>query len=178
MLKKKKLKSILKETVGMAEDDIRAAEELSHEKGVRLSKALLQKKIVSEPQLLEAYSMQYHIPFWPYVPFNDIAGEFTQKVPIQFLKKFIIAPLECRGDDPLFDSFKMPTEKRVEEGDSFEPGCVIVINDPTSFQALDDLARILEWKQYRIALSTKEAILSFYETHGFVFPHKVHFHRE
>ena len=87
-MKKKNLSGILKETVGISEEDLREAEKLKLEKGVRLSEALLQKKIVSESQLLEAYSMQYHIPFWPYIPINDFAGEFTQKIPIQFLKKY------------------------------------------------------------------------------------------
>jgi general secretion pathway protein E len=161
MMKKKNLSGILKETAGISEENLREAEKLKLEKGVRLSEALLQKKIVSESQLLEAYSMQYHIPFWPYIPINNFAGEFTQKVPIQFLKKYAMAPLECSGDDPLFDSFKMPTDERFSEEDFYEPGCVIVINDPTSFQALDDLAQILELKHYRIALSTKDAILSY-----------------
>jgi len=161
MMKKKNLTGILKETAGLAEEDLREAEKLKMEKGVRLSEALLQKKIVTESQLLEAFSLQYSIPFWPYLPINNIAGEFTQKVPIQFLKKYVMAPLECNEDDPLFESFKMPPDNRFSEEDLYQPGCVIVINDPISFQALDDLARILDLKQYRLALSTKEAILSY-----------------
>ena len=161
MLGKKRLTHILKETAGMAEADFLEAEKLQAEKGVRLSEALLQKKLITETQLLEAYSIQYDMPFWPNLPINNIAGEFTQKVPIQFLKKYMIAPLECNGDDSVINSYIMPLEKKFVEKGLYQPGCVIVMNDPASLQAMDDLARLLDLKQYGVVLSTKEAILSY-----------------
>jgi general secretion pathway protein E len=53
-----------------------------------------------------------------------------------------------------------PEEKGLEEALTPHSKYVIAMNDPSSFQPLDDLVRTLGLKEYDVVLSTKEAILS------------------
>jgi hypothetical protein len=82
----KSLSQILRDKFGVSEEELLEANDIGKEKGGRTGEILLQKKIISEKQLLEALSVQYDIPFWPDLPLNNIGNSFTQRVPIQFLK--------------------------------------------------------------------------------------------
>ena len=94
---KKDFFDILKRTSGISEEDYREAYQIQEEKGGRIGGILVQKKRITETQLLEALSVQYDIPFWPDLPLDNIGNDFTQTVPIQFLKKYAMVPLECNG---------------------------------------------------------------------------------
>ncbi len=70
------------------------ARRIKEEKGGRIGDILVQQKNISETQLLEALSTQYDLPYWPILPLDSIESEFIEKVPIQFLKKYLMVPLE------------------------------------------------------------------------------------
>jgi len=139
--------SVTKEQI----DEARQAKEAG---GVGIGDFLVQKNIITESQLLEALSVQYDIPFRPELPLDNIATDFTQKVPIQFLKKYIMVPLR---------SYQNETSTSGTDGPlaSLSPsGCTIAINNPVAFQPLDDLIKIIGSDDYQVVLSTKNAILS------------------
>ena len=158
---KNNLFDILKRTADISEEDFQEAYQVQEEKGGRIGGILVQKKRITESQLLEAFSVQYDIPFWPDLPLDNIGNDFTQTVPIQFLKKYAMVPLECNGQSNELERMSPASEGEISGKDLIRSGCVIVINDPCCFQQLDDLARILGLDDYRVVLSTKEAILSF-----------------
>ncbi|OQX27866.1 MAG: type II secretion system protein GspE [Desulfobacteraceae bacterium IS3] len=151
---KKHLFDILKETVGLSDEDLQEVIRTKAEKGGNTLEILIKKKIATETQILEALSIRYDIPFWPKLPLNHIAANISQDVPIHFLKKYFMVPLESRNQN---------TENRSpnqEEAYHTEAGCIIAVNDPSSFQPLDDLIRFIRAEHFQIVLSTKEAILS------------------
>lgn len=90
----------------------------------------------TETDLLREISVKLDIPFWPELPTEDIKADFTKKIPIQYLKKHKLAPMETAD------------------------GAFIAVNDPADFPPIDDLRRILDWEDAKIILSTSSAILS------------------
>jgi general secretion pathway protein E len=154
------LTDILSTRYGVDTETLATAERAKAEKGGQLSDILLQQKAITESQLLRALSDQFDVPFWPKLPLNDIDVEQVSKIPIQFLKKHAMVPLnyrrplsrqECGLDGP----------DTADAGQALSAGgCVIAMRDPLQFQALDDLIRILNLPEYQLVLSTREAILS------------------
>lgn len=106
---------------------------------------LVRKKIITEDQLLAGWSRQYGIPFQPELPLDNIHTEFIDQVPIQFLKKYLIVPLQPRLGSGNTDA---------------EPTCTVAVHDPADFQPMDDLVRMLGLTDYRVVLARKDAILS------------------
>ncbi len=93
------LVEILQTTVGLSDDALQEAQQIRRENDSRLGEILIQNRILTEKQLLEAYSVLYQIPFWSELPLENIGNDFTHTVPIQFLKKYFLVPLECSGQD-------------------------------------------------------------------------------
>jgi len=90
----------------------------------------------AETDLLQGLSVQFGIPFQPELPAGNLRVDFTKKITIQYLKKQTMIPLETPD------------------------GTFIAVNDPSNFQALDDLRHILGWGNAGVVLSTHSAILS------------------
>ncbi len=150
---------ILKETFGVSEEDLKEAQKIKTEKGGHFGEILVAKKIIAEKQLLEALSIQYDIPFWPDLPLESFKTDFTNQVPIQFLKKYVMVPLISNTrESELADSLPQLESENTTETLP-DPGAVIALNDPTCIQPLDDLIRILEPYDFKLVLSTKDAIL-------------------
>jgi len=97
---------------------------------------LLQKKALPEIDLLSGIARHFNLPFWPELQADHVNPGFTEKLSIQYLKKYKMVPLET------------------------PEGNFIALNDPFHFQAADDLCRILGYTDCRIVLSTHEAIQS------------------
>lgn len=154
------LSNILIETFGVPFEEVKSAQRTQREKGGRTEEILIQKKSITENQLLEALSVLYEIPFWPDLPLENISPDCTRYVPIHFLKKYTMVPLE--------NHFRASSKKeRVDYQENAErkvnphrPDHIIAIYNPAWFQPVDDLARILGIKNYEIVLSTKSAILT------------------
>ncbi|PQP35700.1 type II secretion system protein GspE [Desulfobacteraceae bacterium SEEP-SAG9] len=153
------LTDILQEKFGVSEEKIEEARKGKSQKNGFIGEALLDRKIISEAQLLEALSIQYNLPFWQNLPLDRIRGDFTQQIPIQFLKRHVMVPL-IRHPVPENETGSLPNGNDVSQESSNQSLSVIAINDPTKFQPIDDLRRILEIDACQIVLSTKEMIYS------------------
>jgi len=151
---------ILENSFGISEARFEEALLVKKEKGGRLGDILVTRNILSERQLLEAMSFLYDLPVWFDLPLDNIDFAFTRSIPIQFLKKYLMVPLVINVQENGNDVKAPPEEKRLEEALTPHSKYVIAMNDPSSFQPLDDLVRTLELKEYDVVLSTKEAILS------------------
>ena len=138
----KSLLQILQDRTLVSEEDIKEVQKTIKEKGGSAGELLVNKKIITETQLLEALSVLYDIPFWHELPLDHISNDFTRKVSIQFLKKYVMVPLTNNW--------------KVVDGSC----SIIAINDPVGFQAIDDLVRILGLDDYKVVLSTKDSISS------------------
>jgi general secretion pathway protein E len=148
------LPHILKHRFEIAEDALSDAQHLQQEKGGRLGPILLERKAISETQLLEALGIQYELPFWPELPMENVGTEFSQKISIQFLKRHYMVPLAVPNPSG------QPAQTDPDQDPQTEMVYIIAVNDPSNFNAIDDLARILDLKQYKQVLSTKQAILA------------------
>ena len=132
----KPLGEILKEICGLSEKALAGAPRGQEEKGGRIGDMLIQQKVISELDLLKALSIQFDLPFLSDLPTKDLNTDFTETVPIQFLKKYKMVPVV--------------TSKEIS----------IAVNDPLSFQPLDDLRLIMGWDGVKIVLAPYPAILS------------------
>jgi len=155
-----RLADILKNKFGLNEDHLAEAQRVRGETGNSIGQILIDQKNLSEVQLLEALSVQYGMPFWPILPFDKTESDFTDKVSIQFLKKYNIVPLEYSQPISAKDCGLKPQDDPQTETTQFAPGCIIATNDPLNFQPLDDLVKTIGIDDYRIVLSTRESIVS------------------
>jgi len=151
-----RLSHILFQEFDVSEEAFKEAQQISLDQNEILSETLIKKKIVSELQLLEAFSRLYNIPFVPRVVIEELDTDFTQQVSIQFLKKYAMVPVK-----------KLPPIPGLSDDEGSLPDTdqpVILINDPSSFQPLDDVVKILGWDDFTLILSTRESILSLINT--------------
>jgi len=155
-----RLTDILKDKFGLNEEHLSEAERVRTETGATIGQILLDQKNLSEDHLLEALSIQYDFPFWSKLPFENTESDFTEKVSIQFLKKYSLVPLEYSQPIAAKDCGLAPQNSPQTDDAQFAAGCIIAINDPLNFQPLDDLVKTLGLTDYRVVLSTQEAILS------------------
>jgi general secretion pathway protein E len=98
------------------------------------------------------------MPFWSKLPFENTESDFTDKVSIQFLKKYNLVPLEYSQAISAKDCGLTPQNDLQTEATQFAPGFIIAINDPLNFQPLDDLVKTIGIDDYRIVLSTRETL--------------------
>jgi general secretion pathway protein E len=94
------------------------------------------KKATDEVTQLRSLSLKFGIPILPELPTDHMSVEFTRKVPIQYLKKQKMVP--------------------VETPDAF----LVAVNDPSNFQAVYDLMRLLGRDDAEVVLASEGAILS------------------
>ena len=79
-------------------------------------------------------------------------------VPIQFLKKYHMLPLEPQPLPTVQSGPPSDDDAKASETESKRNA--IAINDPADFQPLDDLAGILGMENYDVVLATKEEIIA------------------
>ena len=154
------LAEILVDRYDLNEDDLAEARRLREDKGGRIGDILVQQKNISEKQLLEALSIQYDLPFWPKLPLENADSEYADKVPIQFLKKFNMVPLEYLKPITASDCGLAPLNSDSSDQQVAAAGYVVAINDPLNFHALDDLVRLMELTDFKLVLAEREMILS------------------
>ncbi|MEJ2097433.1 MAG: type II secretion system ATPase GspE [Deltaproteobacteria bacterium] len=154
----KQLAQILRDRMGVSESDVSEALKTRAEKGGSLGEILIQRKVLSEKELLQALSYQYEIPFWEKLPLEKIAKNFTQTVPIQFLKKYLMGPLQNDRDPYHSNQDSNAASTASETGEHGE--VIIAVHDPAQFQPLDDLVGLLAVDSYRLVLATRDEILS------------------
>lgn len=143
-MKIKTVSSILQNYFGISEDMLERAKETSLKDGEPFRDVLIREKILSEKLFLKALERQYDIPFHNHLDVKNRNFDFTEQIPIHFLKKYYILPLLHNNEH--------------ESSQNSTP--LIIINDPVSMQAVDDLVSMLDIQSYELVFSTKEEILS------------------
>jgi general secretion pathway protein E len=126
---------ILLETSDLTNERLEQALQTQEEKGGRLGDILLQMKAVQEVDLAKALGQHLGLDFITSLP-ADINTDFTDMVPIQFLKKFRMIPLAG------------------QEGNS------LVVYDPFQFQAQDELLQLLDWQDAEIVVGPLTPIMN------------------
>ena len=154
------LAEILVDRYDLNEDALAEARRLREEKGGHIGDILVQQNNISEKQLLEALSIQYDLPYWPKLPLENADSEFTDDVPIQFLKKFNMVPLEYPNPITAADCGLAPLNSDNADKPVAPAGYVVAINDPLNFHALDDLVRLMKFTDFKLVLAERETILS------------------
>ena len=149
------LVDILKQRFEVSDHALSEARHIQDEKGGRLCQILLERQAITETQMLEALGVQYELPFWPELPMESIGSDYSKRISIQFLKRHQIVPISL----PSPTSPGKPVRPQGDD-DGGDPQSIIAINDPSNFNAIDDLASILSMESYRLVLSTRQAILS------------------
>lgn len=154
------LAEILVDQYDLNEDALDEARRLREDKGGRIGDILVQQNNITEKQLLAALSIQYDLPYWPKLPLENTESEFTDNVPIQFLKKFNMVPLECPNPVTASDCGLAPLNSENAGKQVAPAGYVLAINDPLNFHALDDLVRLMGLTDFKLVLAEREAVLS------------------
>lgn len=156
---RKPILDIVREKFPFSESALADFQKCSSEKGPKFRELLVRKKILTETQLLETLSDQYNIPFWPELPLNNSDNGFTNLVPIHFLKRHTMVPLKQTDSNHCKSSTHDQNESEK---------WIVAVNDPSSFQPMDDLIRLIGIDEHKVVLATREAILSainmFYDT--------------
>jgi len=132
----KLLGEILKDITGLSEEAIEQALITQKTKGGRIGEILLQKKLISEQDLLKALAIQMGISFWEKIEIDGIDLNFVNKIPIQLLKKFKIVPI-IKGNNAW-----------------------IAMNDPASLEIADDIRNILNLNGAEYVLCPQSSIIS------------------
>ena len=102
--------------------------------GAGFFELLIRKKAIDEIRLLRILAEHFSIPFRAELPMESINIDFTQSVPISYLKKHKMVPI-------------ITTESQV-----------IAVNDPTNFQPADDLRLLLKMQNLPVVLASQDAI--------------------
>jgi general secretion pathway protein E len=127
---------ILMECSNLQKEALEQALKVQEERGGRIGEILIDRKNLTEKDLLKGLGQQFDLPFQSDLSLDGLNTNFTQQIPIQFLKKYKMIPVEAKGR-------------------SF-----IAINDPLSFQPLDDLRLTLGLNGVPIVLAPNQAIVS------------------
>ncbi len=153
----KRLSTILSSDFDIPEESFREAQQASLEQSLSLSEMLLKKQVLTETQLLNAYSKLFNIPYVPKLFLEDFDTGFSRQVSIQFLKKYAMVPLKT--DQPV------PGLPEGEPGPNSPNGRILIaLNDPSAFQQIDDLVRILDIDEYDLVLTSRDSIFSLINT--------------
>ncbi len=149
------LSKVLQQDYGVSEESFKEAQALRAEQNANLTDVLLKKQVVGEVQLLEAYSKVYGIPVVPKIFVEEFDTEFTRRISIQFLKKYAFVPIQTHHPISGMEEFK-----HVGHEPHSAKRRLIALNDPSAFQPLDDLIRLLDWKDFELVLSSRDSIFS------------------
>jgi general secretion pathway protein E len=131
---------ILQTRYHLSPDEIQSGRREALLKKYSFGAYLLRRNILTEAQLLDLYSETYGLPILPQLPLENLDNTFTQKVAIQFLKKYALIPIgPCGGSDS---------------------DCLIAMADPACIHQLDDLVGLLDLAAYRLALAPRDQIVN------------------
>jgi general secretion pathway protein E len=111
--------------------------EAQAENGERLGQILVQQKKITEPQLLNALSLQLDLEVMESIDDKELRFDLVEQLPIQYLKKHEIFPFQS------------------------EDGTLrIAVNDPLDLEVLDDLRILYGQNEIRAVLVPAREILS------------------
>ncbi len=141
---RKTLQLKLIDKFGVAPTDLNEAAAYAKEQNIKAAEVFIKRGIVTEQQILEAVGDLYSLPVYGELPIDKISTFFTKDVSIQFLKKNHMVPVVLEDDDANISNDKV----------------LLVVNDPAFVHQTDDLARILDIKDYDVVLGTRDTITS------------------
>jgi general secretion pathway protein E len=127
---------ILIDKHGLSPDILQEALKIQEEKGGRIGEILIRQKTITETDLLKALGTQFGMEFVASIPVEDLKIDFTERLPIQFVKKYGMLPV-------------ITSEK-----------AFIAVNDPLLFQPLDDLKLVMGMNAAEVVLAPHSAILA------------------
>ena len=127
---------ILMEQYGLSADTLSEGLKIQEEKGGRIGEILIRQKAISENDLLHALCIQFGLKFLANVPIAELRTDFTDTIPIQFLKKYSMVPVITANHS------------------------LIAMSDPLLFQPLDDLRLLLASEVMDVVLAPHSEILS------------------
>ncbi len=94
----RELSEVLNQEAGVSDEDLEEVRNIQSEKGGSIGEILIRKKIITEEQLLEALGILYDMEYWQTLPLENLGSEIIHSVPIQFLKKYSMVPLEIKSN--------------------------------------------------------------------------------
>lgn len=130
----KRLGEILGEISGVEPEVVNEAIETGRERGDRLGEALIRAREIDEFDVLKALGIQFSMEVVYALP-PEINTDFTSQLPISFLKKNKMVPITT------------------------QEGSFLAINDPTLFQSMDEVRRVLELDNLKSVLCPNQAII-------------------
>ena len=131
----KKIGELLIDDFGVTQNAVDDALVTQEETKDPIGEILLKNGEVDEYAVLRALGLQYGIQFQKTLP-SDIQMGFTERVPISFLKQHMIVPIITTGEQ------------------------YFAINNPRTFQALDDLRTLLSLKTSKVVLAPSQQIIN------------------
>ena len=143
---------ILQADFKVAPDVLSEARRQAADKASPLGDILVQKRVLTELEYLEALGRYYKVQVMERLPREPSSPEFTSRVPIQFLKRNRMVPLYLPQEQP---------PHRAQKADDQENRrLVVAVNDPTRLQAVDDLTSALGVGPAGMVLAPAQEILS------------------
>ncbi|HOO36817.1 MAG TPA: type II secretion system ATPase GspE [Deltaproteobacteria bacterium] len=137
MMKIQSLEEVLLEMSLIDESSLDKARSVQREKAVSLQDALLATGVLSDHDMIQALSKQWNISLLNMIGEIDVDPAIIDKLPITFLRKYIMVPVKVQGDI-----------------------MVVAVNDPTNQEALFDISKIMEVKDIKRVLAPKQEILA------------------
>ena len=123
-------------SAGVPAEVLAEAQAVQDKTGTSIFEQIVKKKAITEEQLLKILGEHFGLPYWPAFPTESINIDFTQVVPIQYLKKFKMIPVETPQSS------------------------VIAVHDPANFQPIDDLRRLLGRPAAPVVLVPQDVIVA------------------
>ena len=132
-----RLGDVLVEQGWLSPEALEEGLEAQAENGERLGQILVQQKKITEPQLLNALSLQLDLEVMESIDDKELRLDLVEQLPIQYLKKHEIFPFQS------------------------EDGTLrIAVNDPLDLEVLDDLRILYGQNEIRAVLVPAREILS------------------
>jgi general secretion pathway protein E len=132
-----RLGDVLVEQGWLSPEALEEGLEAQAENGERLGQILVQQKKITEPQLLNALSLQLDLEVMESIDDKELRFDLVEQLPIQYLKKHEIFPFQS------------------------EDGTLrIAVNDPLDLEVLDDLRILYGQNEIRAVLVPAREILS------------------
>jgi len=131
----KKIGELLIDDFGVSKSAVDKALKTQGETKAPIGKILLKEGEVDEYRVLQALGLQYGMQVKKNLPPN-IQMNFAEHVPISFLKQHMIVPIITTAEQ------------------------YFAVNDPFTFQALDDLRTLLSLKTSKVVLAPSQQIIN------------------
>ncbi len=132
-----RLGDVLVEQGWLSPEALEEGLEAQAENGERLGQILVQQKKITEPQLLNALSLQLDLEVMESIDDKELRFDLVEQLPIQYLKKHEIFPFQS------------------------EDGTLrIAVNDPLDLEVLDDLRILYGQNEIKAVLVPAREILS------------------